>query len=81
MALESRAVRQRGVAVRPYGGQPAAFVGELRVADGVHTPVDAMQATCGNPLSDRARGQAQREQLLERNDAMLRRRELGERQI
>jgi hypothetical protein len=56
---------------REEGGHPAAELRQLRAPDGVDAPVDHVKPTLGDAVLDRGTGEAQREQLLTRDDPVL----------
>jgi hypothetical protein len=66
---------------RQNGGHPVPVAGELRVADGVDSTVDTVEAAPSGPVADRSGAEAKPPQLLEAHDAVLALRKRRDRRI
>ena len=58
-----------------YGGHPLALASQIRAANGVYASIHGMEPSLGDPPSDRLQGVAERDELEERDDPMLFRRQ------
>jgi hypothetical protein len=77
-----RAMRERGFGTASeHRGHPESLAAEHRVPDGEHAAADAVQPPGPDPTTDAARAEAELTQLRQRDDAVLARRQLSERQI
>jgi hypothetical protein len=71
----------RAVGAGEHCRHPSTSFAESGMAHGVDAPVNAVEATCGNPIADATRKNTGNEELMRRNHAMLRRRQACDRCI